>query len=261
MNIDKNILEVKNNGYTVIESVLSGKEINKFKTLIINNLEKRNSNNVSVKVFHNDAKVVQNLQNKDLEFYDLICHKIVLNFAERLLKEGSYLEKEPFILCQSTARNPEPFSEEQQLHIDSNIPGLPFCFYMQAMWVLDEFNSENGGTRFVPGSHKIQSFAKNNFKYDNEEQIIAPKGSLVIFDGGVWHGSSKSFDDKDRWIIINTYCRWFLKQTFDIPRGIPKYIYTNLNDFQKELLGFKCVPALNEEERETRISDDFFVPF
>ncbi len=261
MNIHENILDVKNNGYTIIESVLSEKEIKKFKTILNYNLEKQNSNNVSAKDFHNNAKVVHNLQNKDLAFYDLICHNIVLNFAEKLLKEGSYLEREPYILCQSTARNPAPYSEQQQLHIDSNIPGLPFCFYMQAMWLLDEFNSESGGTRFVPGSHKIQSFAENDFKYDNEQQIFAPKGSLVIFDGGVWHGSSKSFQDKDRWIIINTYCRWFLKQTFDIPRGIPSSIYTKLNDFQKELLGFKCVPALNEEERETRISDHFFNPF
>lgn len=261
MNIEKNISDVRNNGYTIIESVLSKKQIDVFKAIINHNLEKENSINITDKHFHNNAKVVYNLQNKDLLFYDLICHKIVLSFAEKLLKEGSYLEKEPYILCQSTARNPAPFSEQQQLHIDSNIPGLPFCFYMQAMWILDEFNCENGGTRFVPGSHKIQSFAENNFKYDNEEQIIAPKGSLVIFDGGVWHGSSKSFQDKDRWIIINTYCRWFLKQTFDIPRGIPKFIYNNLNDSQKELLGFKCVPALNEEERKTRISNDFFKPY
>ena len=132
---------------------------------------------------------------------------------------------------------------------------------MQAMWILDDFNEKSGGTRFVPGSHRLTNFAENNVRYENEFQVIAPRGSLIIFDGGVWHGGSKSHLNSDRWVIINTYCRWFLKQSFDIPRGLPKGIYNQLNLFQKKLLGFDCVPATNEEERKTRISKNLFNPY
>ena len=45
-----------------------------------------------------------------------------------LLKKGSYLNEEPFILCQSTARNPGPFAKQQQLHIDSNLPIFLIAF-------------------------------------------------------------------------------------------------------------------------------------
>mgnify|MGYP001265107643 CR=1 FL=1 len=260
MDINKSILEIKKEGFTVIESVLTDEEIKSLKSTVIKNFKSENSINSKVNTFHKNSQIVYNLQNKDLLFYELICNKNVIKIADVLLKEGSYLNSEPYILCQSTARNPGPFSDEQQLHIDSNIPGLPFCFYLQAMWNLDDFNEKSGGTRFVPGSHLIKKFAENNVKYKNEVQIIAPKGSLILFDGGVWHGSSKSMLNKDRWIIINTYCRWFLKQSFDIPRGIDNSIFNNLNDSQKELLGFRCVPPLNENERKTRISDDFFNP-
>ena len=261
MDLKKHISKIEKNGFTVIKSVLKPKDVEDYKKILKLKSNYSDQNSKKVKKFHNGAEVIYNLQNKDILFYNLISHKIVMKIGNILLKKGSYLNEEPFILCQSTARNPGPFAKQQQLHIDSNLPGLPYCFYMQVMWILDDFNQTSGGTRFVPGSHKFKRFAKNEFKYSNEVYPDAPKGSVIIFDGGVWHGGGESKINSERWMIINTYCRWFLKQTFDMPRGLPNSIFKKLDDCQKELLGFKCVPAKNEFERKTRISEDFFNPF
>jgi ectoine hydroxylase-related dioxygenase (phytanoyl-CoA dioxygenase family) len=63
------------------------------------------------------------------------------------------------------------------------------------MYVLTDFNRENGGTAFVPGSHK---WCRNPAGREaiigeggnqNVEPVEAKAGSLVIWTGKTWHGS------------------------------------------------------------------------
>ena len=61
----------------------------------------------------------------------------------------------------------------------------------QFIMMIDEFDAENGATRFVPGSH-LQSDDPDTLpnRHDaHAEQVLAcgPAGSLVIFNGSVWH--------------------------------------------------------------------------
>jgi ectoine hydroxylase-related dioxygenase (phytanoyl-CoA dioxygenase family) len=59
--------------------------------------------------------------------------------------------------------------------------------------MVDEFDADNGATRFVPGSH-LRPCAPTDVMKDAtdayEGQILAcgAAGSIIIFNGSVWHG-------------------------------------------------------------------------
>lgn len=262
----KAVNNIEKNGFTIIEGLLNAKECETYKNLI-NHLYDKYSKfypkaESSVKKFHSGGiiKMLYNLHNKDIAFFKLIDHPKATPIIKYFLQKGSYQNSEPFILKLSTARSPYNKTQKQQLHIDSGIPGSAFPLVIQTIWALDDFTKENGSTRIVLGSHKIQEFAEDGKTYKNEINLNIPRGSLVIYDGGLWHGSGEKKTDGDRWAVINTYARWFFKPSFDFNKNTPIKIYNKLTDFQKELLGFKFNPAKDEFTRLSRKTADFEKP-
>jgi ectoine hydroxylase-related dioxygenase (phytanoyl-CoA dioxygenase family) len=125
---------------------------------------------------------------------------------------------------------------------------------------LEDFTKESGATRVVPGTHLSKSYPENGKKYPNELILEAPRGSVVVFNGALWHGSSEKMSSKTRWAAILSYGRWFIKPSFDITRNISKSIFDQLTDQQKELLGFKFNPPLDEFTRISARSTNFELP-
>jgi ectoine hydroxylase-related dioxygenase (phytanoyl-CoA dioxygenase family) len=78
--------------------------------------------------------------------------------------------------------------------------------------MVDEFRSDNGATRFIPGSHNwstVPDKLKNDHQADYENQIVAcgPAGSLIVFNGSVWHGHTANSSDKPRRSIQGAFIR------------------------------------------------------
>ena len=250
--------EVRERGYVLLPNVLSQAACDGYKRKIINiyaKYGKKYNAGSSVTRFHGEqTKMIYNLHNKDIEFIHLIDHPVTIPIVRAMLQEGSYKNSEPFILKLSTARSPGRGEPKQQLHIDANLPGSPYCLVSQVVWLLDDFSKENGGTRIVPCSHRRTSYAEDGKDYSDEVVIEAPRGSVLVYDGGAWHASGENKFAADRWGIINTYCRWFMKPSFDFIRNTPREIYDQMTPFQRELLGFTTTPPKDEFTRLSRRS-------
>lgn len=202
-----------------------------------------------------DIALVHNLHNKGSIFRELIFHPLVDAVASQLLSAGSYLDSEPYQLALSQARGLRGRHEAQQLHIDSYLPGLPYVLVLQAGWILSEFSEEAGATQIVPGSRERREFAPDGVPQD-ATIVEAPRGSLLFFDGGLWHGSSVKSTDDERWAIFNRYSRWFMRQSFDLTRNTPRDVYDQLDDRQRAILGFRFEPPVDEFTRVTRIASE-----
>ena len=152
------------------------------------------------------------------------------------------------IICQSfVARSPNGRANSQQLHNDARLIGSRFPLVIQVMWALDNFTKNNGSTRFVLGSHKFMKFPKDRKIYKDEIVVEIPSGSAIIFNGAVWHGSSKiKTATSRRWGIICRYARRFLKPSFNFQENTPRNIYNKMNDTQRDLLGFNSNPPIDE---------------
>ena len=109
----------------------------------------------------------------------------------------------------------------QQLHNDTRIVGCKFPLAVHIVYMIDDFTTTNGATRLVPKSYLKNTYAENGKVYRNEKIIIGKKGSALIFNASVWHGSSKKISDDERWAMIFSYSRWFLKPDFDFNKNTP----------------------------------------
>jgi len=78
---------------------------------------------------------------------------------------------------------------------------------------LCDFTKENGTTYVVPGSNKLlkKPNAEDEQKYKGE-YIEVKAGSLLIWDGNLWHKSTKNMSNKERNAIIISYGASFFKE-------------------------------------------------
>lgn len=268
MNIDDYNQQLDTNGYVVLPSLLTDEECDHYKALLESDCESyanlyKGANSPKVESLANKSgeKVVYNLHNKDLSWFKLFEHPKVLPLLDYMLKEGSYNGEEPYYLNNISARCPLKGHPGQQLHSDSNLPGINYCIIANVLWALDDFTIESGATRVVPGSHKIRSFAPDGEKHKDEIQLTAPKGSAIIFNANLWHGGAENTTEHSRWAIALGYARWFIKPSFDFMQNTPEHIYSQLTDEQKDLLGFRLIPPKDEFTRLRRRSEEFEIPF
>ena|SRR3990167_456252 len=260
------VKQIEQEGYVVVGNLLDQNKCQHYKNHLNSSHDHFYSRYATVKQqsthgLNNKSqeKVVFNLHNKHIDFMRLINHSFTMPIIGALLQKGSYNDSEPYIYTGSSGRSPS-FDSEQQLHIDSRVPGCNLALQAQCLWLLDEFNEENGATRVVPRSHQYKFYPDNGKHYPEEVIITAPAGSVIIFNGGLWHGSSKKHNHENRWAVIVSYARWFYKQSFHMTHNTPKHIYELLNEFEKCLLGCTTEPALDEFERISMRSETIQLP-
>ncbi len=250
-NYNKIIKSFNKTGVIIIENVLTKEKCLKYKSLLEKDYKKYSNLTKKIKIQKHSgsmgAKVVTNLHNKNHQYLNLLDNKKIISLIEKILQQGSYMEKDP-IICQAfTARSPLSGSGEQQLHNDSRIVGSKYPVVVQAMWVLDEFTKNNGSTNFLLGSQNYLSFPKNNKRYSNLTIATSKPGSVILFNGATWHGGSKPKKKfHTRWSIICRYARWFLKPSFNFHKNTPIKTFNKMNNKQKDLLGFRYAPPIDE---------------
>ncbi len=258
------INNIKEQGYVILENVLRDEECKMYKFMLDQDYEKYSNSYADSQLTEhglndkNNEKIVYNLHNKNIKYFDLCDHPKVLPIIENMLKEGSYMNNESINLLGFDARNPFKNIKAQQLHLDSNLPGQgAYPLIIVALFMLNDFTIESGATRIVPKSHLRKDFAENGKKYDNEISVEAKKGSVLIFNGALWHGGGEKLNSLDRWAIIPSYGRGFIKPAFNFKENVTKEIFKQLTDERKSLLGLNSYPPKDEFTRITRKSKEY----
>jgi ectoine hydroxylase-related dioxygenase (phytanoyl-CoA dioxygenase family) len=97
------------------------------------------------------------------------------------------------------------------LHADwgPRAPRGPFHFF-NSLWLLDEFASDNGSTRVVPGTHRHarpidKTLSSPASHHPDEQQVLAPAGSVLLFNGHLWHSGTCNTTGKPRRVIQCSY--------------------------------------------------------
>jgi ectoine hydroxylase-related dioxygenase (phytanoyl-CoA dioxygenase family) len=80
------------------------------------------------------------------------------------------------------------------------------------IFMVDEFRSDNGATRFVPGSHRWHHAPSDEMPdatadYEGQVSACGPAGSVVIYNGSVWHGHGVNQTKEPRRSIQGAYIR------------------------------------------------------
>ena len=196
-----------------------------------------------------EDRIVYNLQNKDKVFVDVLSQDDLHLVLMEKLNDPYYRflprDVPNYYLHYYNARSS---GSALDLHIDSHIP-FPGerAIVMQMAFLLDDPHEENGCTVVVPGSHLSGEFTDRELK--NVKPVVAEAGDVVLWDSRLWHGTLKNESGQSRWSLIATWGMWWIKPAMDMTRGLPEAIYGELDDRQKQMLGFCSIPPTDESER------------
>jgi len=145
---------------------------------------------------------VRDFVNRGPEFDGLYVYQPVLEACCRVIGQ-------PFKLSTMHARTVRPYSRAQNLHVDfrREVDGWPMVGFIM---MVDEFRSDNGATRFVPGSHKWLTippdFPKDtSADYEGHTLACGPAGSVIVYNGSVWHGHTANRIGEPRRSIQGAY--------------------------------------------------------
>ena len=186
-----------------------------------------------------DAKIantttrVHDFVNRDPEFDGLYVFQPVLDACCHVIGR-------PFKLSSMLARTLRPHMPAQNLHVDfkrvdSGWPMVGFII------MIDEFRSENGATRFVPGSHKALQAPDEVMKDTTahcEGQMLAsgPAGSIIIYNGSIWHGHTANQTAQPRRSIQGAFIRREAQACLNWRSRIRPETLARIGDLAKYLL-------------------------
>ena len=176
---------------------------------------------------------VFNLVNKGEVFEDAVQHPAVMAIMERVLGVD-------FILSGFSSNTTGPGGEPMVLHSDSGYvppphPEAPLS--ANAIWMLDDFTLENGGTEYVPGSHRMRSNPDPRRKYTCVP-IVAPAGTLAILHGYTWHRTGANVTRAgQRRAMFAYYVRPFLRVQENHLVSVREEVWHRASPVLRRLLG------------------------
>ena len=242
------IKNIKRKGFHIFKSVFKEKFIKELKKEV-----EKQPPSPQAGFFKNkrlDSKAVLNLQAKHPIFLKLLKNKIFKKINKELLNDKFYKSlnrKLPnYILSQYAARSAG--KKKLVWHIDDKVPNKSNSpNYIQWAIPLINLDKSNGCTQVVAKSHQSGIYKPKLSKNNKPIDLQLSKGDVAVWDGRIWHSARQNKSNKDRWVIIITFCKWFFKPHYDIPRNLPKKYYKNLDRDLKIILGFASIPKLSEK--------------
>ncbi|HUJ03736.1 MAG TPA: phytanoyl-CoA dioxygenase family protein, partial [Rhizomicrobium sp.] len=165
-------------------------------------------------------------------FLEVPVHQSVLPIVEGVLDQGCLISSLSSIAI-------DPGETAQPIHADDMLIPLDKphrAIVCNSMWALTDFTDANGATRLVPASHK-----KHNPVYGGSYDSIPAemkKGSVLVWDGALWHGGGANRTAARRTGIAMNYCAGFIRQQENQQLGVPPQVARGYSPKLQDLMGY-----------------------
>ena len=126
-----------------------------------------------------------------------------------------------FKLSSLNFRAARPGHGLQALHAEGKPVTDPADYQVcNSIWLLDDFTADNGATRVVPGSHRSgrapgEAMPDVRAAHPAEVLLLAPAGTVVVFNSHLWHGGTKNRSDRPRRALHSYFGRRSRGQQLD----------------------------------------------
>jgi ectoine hydroxylase-related dioxygenase (phytanoyl-CoA dioxygenase family) len=178
---------------------------------------------------------VNNLPDVDPVFMELLHDPEALAIARAMLGESA-------LVSNFSANVSLPGAEPMTVHSDQAlIVPSPWSqpWVMNVIWCLDDVRKENGGTLYVPGSHKFTTLEDVP---ENVEAALVPfeasAGSVIVMEGRLWHTSGANVTmDESRALLFALYSRDFVRQQMNWEALLTDATKQRLDEADRALLG------------------------
>ena len=147
-----------------------------------------------------------NLVDKGECFQRLVSHPLLLEAAESVLGPD-------WKLSSLNYRAALPGEGLQPLHCDMGIAADESGYAVfNSIWLLDDFTTENGPTRFVPGTHRSgqlpqQALSDPLATHPGQQIALGKAGDVILTNAHMWHGGTTNRSARARRSLHGFYVR------------------------------------------------------
>lgn len=205
LGMEENLREMREEGYTILREAAPIEVTHRVREAIVRLAQSTQGKR--------KGYAAALLLGRDPVFEEIVLNAKLMTLVEYMCGKGALLSQ----LIGSIRPEGTP---ALQLHADQNWTPAPFPDHNQlltACWVCDEFTEEGGATKVIPRSHD-----KRRHPTPEEEKecagaipIVCETGSIVVWDGAVWHGNYPRKLPGERVVLHMTYSRLALRTVED----------------------------------------------
>ncbi len=141
---------------------------------------------------------------------EALLHPWILTAAEYLVGRGCLLYQTDTIV-KTTGQETHPGLHSDYAASRITEPFPEFCILTVAVWAIDDFLSEHGPTVIKPGSFRERRQVPAGTTQEGTTRIEMPQGSIAMWNGATWHGSTPRTVAGKRTSLHNTYCRNYIR--------------------------------------------------
>lgn len=231
--IETHAARIRDDGYTVIERAASSALVESLTAAVLR-IEREHDLQTAKTSFEGFKTLrINNLLTYDDIFWEVPLHENVLPVVEKVLDRECLLSS----FCSLVLG---PGQEAQPIHEDTQLIPLPrphIPITINAIWALSDFREDNGATRFIPGSHKLDHSPDYGKDYSAQTATM-PAGSVLLFDSALWHGGGPNTSDARRFAFSCAYCWGWMRQQENLQLGIPRETAERFPRRLQELCGY-----------------------
>ncbi len=168
---------------------------------------------------------------------DLVTHPLVLATAGDILGHAASYQLHLTQIIEIGAGNVgQPIHRDQWAFDFFPFP-TGYDVQCNTIWAGDDFTEENGATRIVPGSHLSEEGLE--FSVEDSVPVEMERGSVLLYNGAVYHGGGANRSDAARRGINITYNVGWLRQEENQYLTIPRDVAREFPEELQRLIGYR----------------------
>ena len=168
---------------------------------------------------------------------DVIMNRCVLDVTARMLSHATSFQLHVTeIISVGPGSKPQPIHRDQWAFDMFPFP-QGFEVTLATMWALTDFTEDNGSTRVVPGSHKMED--RLQLTQEDTEPAEMQAGSVLLYTGSLYHGGGANHTDSRRDGLIVHYTLGWLRQEENQYLSVPLATLRELPEDLLRLMGYQ----------------------
>jgi ectoine hydroxylase-related dioxygenase (phytanoyl-CoA dioxygenase family) len=215
--VDFWVEEIRRIGYTVVESGYSEDALQSMREKIDRIYEAQISEigGVDRLARINDADVARCLIGYDDYFVQLATHPKIISVLTKMLGENFLLMSQNGIINRSTGGQYQ-VTWHRDLNYQHFVSSRPLA--LSALYAVDEFTAQTGGTLLLPASHKSETFPSNEYVEKHQTQMTAKAGDILLFDSMIYHRTGENTSGRVRRAVNHIFTLPLIKQQISFPK-------------------------------------------
>lgn len=221
-------------GYTIVENAIDAELVERLTARIDGLLDELGIPFGDNTFLGERTRRIFNLLSRDPIFAEVPAHPGVLPIVEGVLDAEC-------LLSSLTAIEMSDGQAAQPFHCDDGSIPLPrphVPIACPAIWALTDFTIENGATRLVPGSHRFDRIPRRREEPEAILQAVMPAGSVLVYDGSLWHAGGANQSGRRRVGIVVNYCAGFIRQEENQLLALSRQQVSTFPSRLQELVGY-----------------------